>query len=494
VIFTGKIKKHKRRKEIVMKARFENFSLKRILSVLFLTAASILLLSLNAKAQCSELLSGLRDPLGTALTNQGNLLVSENGIYSIVHSGRISIVDPVNGNRRTLLDGLPSAINESNEQSGNHGLVMLGRTLYVAMGVGDVGLPGPIPGATTIPNPNPASPMFSSVIAINFSANVENTTTGFHLTTANQQELANEQTVNLTDGGGNNITIEMLANFPDYVPFPIPIFQANIQTSNPYHMILLANELYVTDGARNLTWKVNINSGLYSEFVSFPDIPNPVFPTFGGPTIQSVPTGIAFASNRIYISLFRGFPFAAGTSTVQIVDPQTGNNSVVIPGLRTAIGILPLKETGDTKFLVLQHTSGEIIIPPFTEPGLLLLFKSPTSSTLLADCLVKPASMTLDRITNKLYVSERGGRVVVLDMTPYIAKPGNSKQKDVSGKLSNDFVLGNNYPNPFNPVTKLEFAISNLGFVSLKVSSGTSTTARPPGRPRWRCSRRARTS
>jgi hypothetical protein len=50
--------------------------------------------------------SGLRRPMGMALSNQGNLLVSETGTAT-PHSGRISIVDPA-GERRTLLDGLPS--------------------------------------------------------------------------------------------------------------------------------------------------------------------------------------------------------------------------------------------------------------------------------------------------------------------------------------------------------------------------------------------------
>ena len=64
---------------------------------------AVLLIGSQASAQCLELISGLRQPLGTSLTNQGNLLVSENGTVP-PDTGRISIVD-TSGNRRTLLDG-----------------------------------------------------------------------------------------------------------------------------------------------------------------------------------------------------------------------------------------------------------------------------------------------------------------------------------------------------------------------------------------------------
>jgi len=93
---------------------------------------TVLLTATPASAQCTEVISGLRDPLGTALTNQGNLLVSETGTAS-PNSGRISILD-AGGNRRTLLDGLPSAINDVGEPSGPAGLFMRGRTLYIAHG------------------------------------------------------------------------------------------------------------------------------------------------------------------------------------------------------------------------------------------------------------------------------------------------------------------------------------------------------------------------
>jgi hypothetical protein len=189
------------------------------LALAFAPIAVMLLAGAQANAQYNQVIAGLREPLGTALTNQGNLVVSETGTAAL-HSGRISIVDP-SGNRRTLLDGLPSAINDVNEPSGPAGVVMRGRNLYVAIGTGDVGWPGPLPG-TTIPNPNPiSSPICSSILAIQFSAMTEKTTTGFTLTPAHQQALANGQTVTLSSGGGDRITIQMIADFRNYVPFPL---------------------------------------------------------------------------------------------------------------------------------------------------------------------------------------------------------------------------------------------------------------------------------
>jgi hypothetical protein len=98
-----------------MKKRFDPLFLKRGLSLLCLVAASSVFSSLHVQAQCppDELISGLQIPLGITQSNQGNLLVSETGTR-VPNTGRISIVD-LDGNRRTLLDGLPSGINDVND-------------------------------------------------------------------------------------------------------------------------------------------------------------------------------------------------------------------------------------------------------------------------------------------------------------------------------------------------------------------------------------------
>ena len=119
----------------------------------------------------------LQIPTGIIQSNTGNLLIAESGTAA-PNTGRISIVDLI-GNRRTLVAGLPSGISDVGTPNGPSGLFMRGRTLYVAIGSGDVGRNGPVPG-TSIPNPTgpPSSPIFSSVLAIHLSSRAEQTTRG----------------------------------------------------------------------------------------------------------------------------------------------------------------------------------------------------------------------------------------------------------------------------------------------------------------------------
>ncbi len=386
----------------------------RFLTFTFALAVSLVVTAAPARAQCAEVTSGLRAPLGTALTNQGNLLVSESGTTAL-HSGRISIVDP-SGNRRTLLDALPSAINDVNEPSGPAGIFMRGRTLYVAMGTGDAGRPGPIPG-TTIPNPNPiSSPIFSSVLAIQFSANTEKVTNGFTLTVANQEALAGGRIVTLSNGGGDKITIRMITDFVNFISFPLPFFAPNIQLSNPFDLVAVEDTLYVTDGGRNRVWQVDLLTGSFSTLVTFPDIPNPLFGIVpaGGPNLQAVPTGIAVSGDSLLVTLFRGVPFPPGTSTVEQIDSLTGTDSPLITGLKSVIDIHPIVEDDATHYLVLQHAS---IGPFFGSPGRVLHFNAPADPpTVVASCLTRPTSMAIDRKRGALYVSEFGGRVVSIQL------------------------------------------------------------------------------
>src|SRR5215217_280487 len=167
-----------------------------------------------ARAQ-DVVVSGLLRPAKLIQTPLGNLLVAEVGT-AVNNSSRISIVDE-DGNRRTLIDGLPSAINAVNTPTGASGLYLHGRTLYVTVGEGDVTKPGPIP-RTEVANPTPASPVFSSVLAVHFSAAAERRTTGVTLNLADHHALKAGQKLVRSDASGQKITIELVADFPDYTP------------------------------------------------------------------------------------------------------------------------------------------------------------------------------------------------------------------------------------------------------------------------------------
>lgn len=388
-----------------------------------LTAATLLLSVSQVRAQCpvTQLTSGLQLPLGITQTNQNNLIVSESGPRGTTNTGALSIIG-LDGSRRTLIDGLPSGPNDIGDPSGPAGVFMRGRTLYVAVGGGDVvvgvGLPG-----VGVPNPNgPTSPLFSSILAVHFSAHGEKKTEGFTLSLADQVALAAGQRVTLKNGGGDRITIELVANFEDYIPNPLPTVPNNVRASNPFDLVAVGDTLYVTDGGRNLVWQVDINSGAFSALAQFPPIPNPLFnptpppPSIGGPVVEAVPTGIDYADGQLLVTLFRGFPFPAGTSVVEQVDPVTGAHTPFITGLRTVIDVIAFTKGGDTEYLLLEHsTAGGPPLPPFGNPGRLLRFEEPGSATVIAGgigCLTRPTSMVLDDKTGTLYVTEYSGRVV----------------------------------------------------------------------------------
>lgn len=374
--------------------------------------ATIFLVAPPAVAQCPPLVTDLRTPLGIVQSNVDNLLVAETGTLNVLHSGRISIIDTA-GNRRTLIDGLPSARNDVNEPSGPAGLFMRGRTLYIAMGIGDGIIAGPFPGAA-VGNPNPSSPIFSSVLALHFSANTEQTTSGFTLSVADQTSLADEQTVMLTDLAGNKLTIELIANFPNFTANPLPTFPSNVRGSNPFDLVGLDYQMYVTDGGQNTVRQVDLLTGTFTTLAAFAPIPNTT--GIGGPVIEAVPTGIRYAEGSLLVNLFRGVPFPPGVSQVVAVDPLTGVQTPFITGRKTAIDVLPIGDDEDTDYLVLQHASTGFF---FGSPGQVLRFETPTDPpTVVNSCLTRPTSMTLDKKTNLLYVTETSGRVVAIALTP----------------------------------------------------------------------------
>ena len=117
------------------------------------------------------LATGLKAPMKISLTPGGNLLVCEAGTGP--NTGRLSLVKR-DGTRITVLDGLPSGLSAvgENAPSGPSGIEQLGDAWYLSIGAGDESLPGAAPGLE-IANPNPSSPILSSVLRLRFSASID---------------------------------------------------------------------------------------------------------------------------------------------------------------------------------------------------------------------------------------------------------------------------------------------------------------------------------
>ena len=372
--------------------------------VALLAGAGALLGGTAGAADCEVVASGLRSPIGSAFTNQGNLVVSETGITNVPASGRISIVSP-DGGRRTLLDGLPQGTNAAGgDASGPNSLAMRGRTIYVAIGQGDTVIPGP--SGSTIPNPNVSSALFSSVLAIHLSAAAERSTTGFTLSAQDQLTLAGGGKVMLSNGKGDRLQVDLVVNFPDYVSEPNAANAGNVRNSNPFGVLPVDDYLYVTNGGLNRLFKVNLDTGSYAELAVFSPIAN-TSGLGGPPFVEAVPTGLAYSDGQVLVSLLSGGPFIPGLSRVKTVDPVTGAQSDFLTGLRTSIDVLPVVDDGDTDYLTLQNNFAPA--PPFPPTGASVRrFEAAGSSSVVVNgcTLYRPTSMSIEPKTGTLYATE----------------------------------------------------------------------------------------
>jgi len=361
--------------------------------------------SVTSQCPVPALTSGLQSPGKIIFSTKGSLLVTESGTG--VNTGRISIIDPNNGTRRTLITGLPAGFSPpNNDLAGPSGLAMHGRTLYVEISLGDAVIAGPLPNSV-IPNPNPSSPIFSSVLAIHFSASVEMKTNGFTLSAADQVALKTGATVDLSNGGGDKITVELVADFPDYLPEPRPGLPNAVRQSNPFGLALDGDHLYVAEASGNTVRSVDLQTGNFSVLTNFAPLPNNR--GFGPPVVEAVPDSIHLVGNQLLVTLLSGFPFPLGNAQVRAVDPVTGNSTPFITGLTSAIDVLP---DGGGGFFTLEYSADMLA----GLPGRLSHLSSPTSApTVLSSCLITPTSMALDDRKGEMYITQIGtGQIVRL--------------------------------------------------------------------------------
>ena len=373
---------------------------------------ALALTSFNASAQSatsSVLAGGLRTPTRAIVSPKGNLLVAEAGDGP--NTGRISIIDPATGSRRTLVDGLPSGFAPpEGDPSGPSGLEMRGRTLFVVIGAGDGTINGPVEG-TEIPNPEPSSPFLSCVLSLRLSPLAEDTTQGFTITAADQTSLRLKK---LTDAAGNELFIQLVTNFRNFSEDPTPGFPATVRASNPFGIALRNGTLYVADASQNLVWEVDSVSGEARRFVTFAASHNPL--PFGPPFIDAVPDNVRLVGKSLLVTFLTGFPFPGGASEVRKIRLVNGANEPFIDGLSSAIDVLPsTNASGQDQFFTLEFSTDMLS----GAPGRLMRFDGLGGSrVVLLDDLITPTGLAQNPTTGDLYVVETFPGLILRVKTP----------------------------------------------------------------------------
>lgn len=376
------------------------------IAAFFITAFS----NAQIQAQTSSVFSaGLKFPQKIIYAPQkGYFLVSEAGVPIVPNNGRISIVTSA-GARFTLLDGLPSGVAPPNsEPSGPSALWIEGNKLYIAIGGGNQVINGPAPGSE-IPNPNPNSPLFSSVLEYTFppfDSRLDRDRADV-LTREDHFRLANGETIFLGRAGLLNTsflpqpTLRVIANFPDFTPSFRPDVPNNVRPSNPYGLALDSNTLYVADASQNMIRTVDLDDGSAGTLITYPPRVNPL--PFGPPVIDPVPDSLRLVGNRLLVTFLTGFPFPPGLADVRQFDLDTGTDSQLIGGLTTAIDVLPVNDTNsNTSYYTLEFSTNMLA----GAPGRLQRFDLPNAPTVISNSLISPTSMARHPSNGDLLVTE----------------------------------------------------------------------------------------
>jgi hypothetical protein len=367
-----------------------------------LIAASLLscLTALPALPQGPPFATDLHLPSKITFTKHHNLVVAESGTPAN-NTGRVSIIDRATGERRTLLEGLPSGISRAEEPgspSGPSGVAVQDRTVYVTIGVGDAVLPGPVAGSEQA-NPTPASPILASLLALVSSEPLDTARGGFVLTPSQHAVLKGGATVTLTNDEGESLDVRLVADFPDHTAEARPDFAENVRAGNPFGVVAQGQTLFVVDASQNVVRRVDANTGSTTTLATIGKISNPL--PFGPPVIDPVPDSIHLHGSDLMVTTLTGFPFPAGKASVLHVGTAGGSVMPVVTGLSTAIDSAALGDGPGDPLLVLEFSTNMLE----GAPGRLLLVTPGGETTTIAEGLPTPTSMAVDRTTGEVFVT-----------------------------------------------------------------------------------------
>jgi len=362
--------------------------------------------SLNAAAQSPQVFAvGLQRPIRLLFTPQGSLLVSEGG-NATPNTGRVSILDS-GGNRRSLLEGLPSGAAHFTTPFGPTSMALDGSTLYLLLGEGDV-MAGTPPNYGINPR-GPSSPIFSSVLKVRFSQEIDLIPNGFTLTPDDHWRLFDGFDVELKNQAGDRANVHVLTKFRPLVRDPFGI--EAVRRSDPYGAVLspAGKSLYVVDAGSETVVKVDTETGHSQLVVRFPSY---VRRLADGSTLRvdNVPSGICWSGEELLVSFLSGAPYPPGEASIRSVNRATGEVTPFISGLTAAIDVLCSKGPSGGRYYTLEWTQdfSRAAVPS----GRLRVYDGSGSRT-LASQLTLPTGMAQDPVSGDIFIARYfGGQIL----------------------------------------------------------------------------------
>lgn len=345
--------------------------------------------------------TGLAGPVKLQITDRGYLVVSERGTGA--NDGRLSIVNR-SGAVTHLLSGLPSGIEVTGVPSGPSAALLSGsHLLHLLISEVDTLRFGPNGPPTQVPNPaGVSSPILSSVLRLILDQPIERSAGGFTLTPADHGTLADGHPLRLQNANGQSLWIQLVVDLKDFRPDPA----TNVRGSNPWGIAAGSHfgSLLLVDAGQNSVVELE-PFGPPVTLLRFPRVPNA--PGVIPPLSDPVPTTIrSWEKGKYLVTLFSGVPFAAGSSSVRIVDPKRRTEVPLISGLTSAIDVLPI----GADLYVLEFSANN-----FAQlPGRLLKFRNASGTpVVVAGGLVTPSNLAYYAKERTLYFTEiNTGRIL----------------------------------------------------------------------------------
>ena len=189
--------------------------------------------------------------------------------------------------------------------------------------------------------------------------------------------------------------------------------------SNPFGVLAEPGDRLIADAGANALLRVAANGRIETVAV-FPALTNPLFPAFGPPTIEPVPTAVSRgADGDLYVGQLTGFPFVRGLANIYRVSP--GQDPVVYCTGFKAIMDLAFGPDG-TLYVVENATNAFPPPPPFAPNSGRLSRVAPGCSSVetLLEGLDRPTAVAIGA-DGAIYVTNHGvtaGRGEVLMIEP----------------------------------------------------------------------------